>query len=184
MEKRRSFLTVLLVLVALYLTAKVLAGRYLPRFEHESKKHSLAAEFAAKDIGGTNHALIDYRGRVVVLSFWSIHCPPCLDELPDLIAFQKKYDLKQVRVLTINTDDEDPAEIQKAIEEYQIDLPVILDRQVDFELSRAYGVRALPTNFFIDRSGNIAEHYLGVVPWLGSRVEGIVAELLAAKASQ
>lgn len=41
---------------------------------------------------------------VLVLNFWSIHCPPCIKELPHFNTLENEYQNKQVRVLLINLD--------------------------------------------------------------------------------
>ncbi|MFH4965783.1 TlpA disulfide reductase family protein [Gaetbulibacter sp. M235] len=41
---------------------------------------------------------------VLVLNFWSIHCPPCIKELPHFNTLETEYQNKHVRVLLINLD--------------------------------------------------------------------------------
>lgn len=46
------------------------------------------------------------RGRPFVLAFWSVHCPPCRDELALWAGWQRRF--PQLRMLLVNTDfDED-----------------------------------------------------------------------------
>lgn len=42
------------------------------------------------------------RGRPFVLAFWSVHCPPCRDELALWAEWQRRF--PQLRLLLVNTD--------------------------------------------------------------------------------
>ncbi|MCB1577796.1 MAG: TlpA family protein disulfide reductase, partial [Xanthomonadales bacterium] len=46
----------------------------------------------------------DYRGKVVVLTFWASWCGYCLKELPVLENLQRKVGSEQIAVVAINTD--------------------------------------------------------------------------------
>ncbi len=48
-------------------------------------------------------SLKKYKGKVVVINFWSIYCPPCINEIPSFHALQEKYG-KKLRVLAFTLD--------------------------------------------------------------------------------
>jgi thiol-disulfide isomerase/thioredoxin len=49
-----------------------------------------APDFTLKDLEGNDITLHEYRGRVVVLSFWATWCPACRAEMPSLEALHRR----------------------------------------------------------------------------------------------
>src|SRR5580692_13087059 len=65
-----------------------------------------APDFTLKDMRGNPVRLESYRGKVVILNFWTKTCGPCREELPDLAEMtQVLADRKDVVVLSVSTDD-------------------------------------------------------------------------------
>ena len=54
------------------------------------------------DHRGTNHTLVAYRNRVVLVNFWATWCEPCREEMPALQALQNKMGQERLVVLTVN----------------------------------------------------------------------------------
>ncbi|HZE79355.1 MAG TPA: redoxin domain-containing protein, partial [Candidatus Polarisedimenticolia bacterium] len=50
---------------------------------------SQAPDFTVQDTD-RKVSLHDYRGKIVVLNFWSAHCAPCIAEMPSLVQLQKR----------------------------------------------------------------------------------------------
>src|SRR5258708_1899702 len=59
--------------------------------------------------GGPNKHLSDFRGKVVLLSFWASWCTPCLIELPSFIDLYQKLSDKGLVILPLNVDESDQA---------------------------------------------------------------------------
>ena len=45
-----------------------------------------ANSFLLKDTEGKKHTLSQYKGKWVIVNYWATWCPPCLEEVPDLVA--------------------------------------------------------------------------------------------------
>ena len=102
MTTRRLLLAALIVLVAV--TSVIAMVRYTRRVEHEMTHASAAGTtlrflkervdvpaFAAADLDGPSDSTADFKSKVVLVNFWATWCPPCREEIPDLIALQEKY---------------------------------------------------------------------------------------------
>src|SRR4029079_13453119 len=48
-----------------------------------------APDFELEDVNGGKVPLSDYRGKTVVLNFWTTTCQPCLEEMPSLAELAK-----------------------------------------------------------------------------------------------
>ena len=112
-----------------------------------------APDFALKTPSGEEFKLSALRGTPVVLNFWATWCPPCRAELPELRSASERY-AGQIAVVGVNQA-ESAATVAKAAVELGLTFPIPLDHRGD--VSQVYGVRSLPTTFFIDRDGVIRQ---------------------------
>src|SRR3954452_17502881 len=71
-------------------------------------------------------ALHDLRGKIVVLNFWATWCPPCVDEMPSLVALQAKM-RDTVTVLAVSLDANEDA-YHRFLKDYNVNLLTVRDR--------------------------------------------------------
>lgn len=105
---------------------------------------------------GENVKLSDYLGNsYVLIDFWASWCPPCRAENPHLVEVYKKYKDKGFEVIGISLDKkEDPW--LKAIQQDGLPWEQFIDPKAwAGEGVVKYGVRLIPSNFLIDKNGNI-----------------------------
>jgi peroxiredoxin len=112
-----------------------------------------APDFALTTLDGEEFRLSAQRGTPVVLNFWATWCPPCRAELPELRAASERHG-NQVAIVGVNQA-ETPATVAKSAPALGLTFPIPLDKSGT--VSRVYGVRSLPTTFFIDRDGVIRQ---------------------------
>lgn len=127
----------------------------------------LAPDFELPSLDGTPVRLADYRGKVVVLNFWTKTCAPCLEELPSLAELGKSLaQHPRVTLLTITTDDTaaDARTTLRSVLGEDVSLPVLIDRDAKVVTDR-FGTRLYPETWFIDPDGVIRARVDGPRDW-------------------
>ncbi|MFQ5840163.1 MAG: TlpA family protein disulfide reductase, partial [Candidatus Methylomirabilales bacterium] len=107
-----------------------------------------APDFAIETFEGKRLALVELKGRVVVVNFWASWCyPACYDEAPVFEAGWRAYRDQGVTVVGINIQDTE-AKARAFIEQFRLTFPNGPDPQG--KISIDYGVYGVPETFFID----------------------------------
>ena len=119
-----------------------------------------AIDFALLNLTGQQIWLSDLRGKVVIVTFWATWCPPCRTEIPELNNVYLDLKSEGVEILAIDVR-ESPDVVNEFVQDMGMNYPVLLDSRG--YLAYAYGVRGIPTSFFIDRQGILREMRVGGV---------------------
>jgi thiol-disulfide isomerase/thioredoxin len=115
--------------------------------------------FVVKDIAGGIHTLPSYSGKWVVVNFWATWCPPCLEEIPDLIALHEKH--KNLSVIGIAVDYKSLEEVKGFVDDNLISYPIILGE--DKVLQQFSSASVLPTTYIYNPQGNLVKVRQGLV---------------------
>lgn len=130
-------------------------------------RNRLAPDFELPDLEGRRVKLSDYRGKVVVINFWTKTCAPCLDEMPSLNDFGRALDAHpDIVLLTINTDPS--AEDAKATLQSILETPptfVTLNDPESAVVAGRFGTKLFPETWFIDPKGVIRARIDGPRNW-------------------
>ncbi len=101
-------------------------------------------------------SLQDFRGKIVLLDFWTFCCINCIHVIPDLKKLEAKYPNELV-VIGVHsakfTNEKGTESIRQAILRYEIKHPVVNDK--DFEIWQSYDVHSWPTLVLINPNGRI-----------------------------
>ena len=130
-------------------------------------------EFEATDLHGESVALSDFRGKVVVLNFWGIWCPPCRVEIPELLEMYHVLQGDGLEIVSVNTDGERDI-VPPFVEKNEISFPVVFDDGA----SDLYEVISYPTSFVLDRRGRIRYVSEGYHPGTVADLQRIVEHIL------
>jgi cytochrome c biogenesis protein CcmG, thiol:disulfide interchange protein DsbE len=112
----------------------------------------LAPDAVFLDLSNHQVRLSSYRGKVVVLNFWYVACPPCKTEMPALERAYQSHSARGLVVLGVDVSD-DAATITGFIQQLDITYPIVRDQ--DARATIRYGLYATPSSFIIDRHGII-----------------------------
>ena len=124
------------------------------------KERAEIPPFTATDVTGKAVSTAQLRGKVVLINFWATWCPPCREEIPALIALQKKYQA-ELQIVGIAQDSGSPEDVRQFMTANGMNYPSVLSSP-DIE-KRFPGVYALPTTFVLDRDGRLAQKHVGLL---------------------
>lgn len=113
-----------------------------------------APGFSLKDLEGKRVTLEQFKGKTVVIAFWSTWCSRCEEELTFLRdTFGTRDD---VAVLLVNQDAEKGvilSRVQALRDRLGITFPILMDEGL--RLWEGYGINALPTSVVVDKNGAV-----------------------------
>jgi peroxiredoxin len=165
-------------------------------------------DFKLRDPKGKPVQFSDFKGRIVLLNFWTTWCPGCVQEIPALIELQRR-NAPRLMILGISLDGQTEldehghvagthsdsghgqdkangtvAEIGAKVEQFVkgngVNYPVLLDP--NNEVGRRFNGGELPTNVLIDSQGYVRRRFIG-----GRNVaafEAMIDELASPKAER
>jgi thiol-disulfide isomerase/thioredoxin len=112
--------------------------------------------------GGRDLALADFRGRFLLLDFWTFCCVNCLHVLDELRWVEEKY-AEELVVVGVHSPkfvhEADPVALAAAVDRYDVHHPVLDDP--DLVTWQAYTARAWPTLVLVDPEGYVVAQYSG-----------------------
>ena len=114
-----------------------------------------APDFTLPSLEGKNVRLSDYKGKVVLIDFWSTTCDPCMVEMPHLVDLYKKHKDKGFVVLAISLDGpESRAQVNSVVHDKDMIFPVLLDEETAV-VGKFNPKKEMPYAVLVDRDGSI-----------------------------
>jgi thiol-disulfide isomerase/thioredoxin len=164
------------VIACLVITTSIVAAiasadtsRFVPWTRSETPALSL------NDPSGRVHALADYRGKVLLITFWATWCEPCRDEMPAMNALRQKLGGDGFEILAVNYG-ESPIRVREFLAREQLDLIALLDPNRD--AAKAWRVRVLPGSFLVDAEGRVRYAVIGEYDWASDEAMRTVRAVL------
>jgi len=119
-----------------------------------------AADFRVTDTNGKTHTLAGYKGKWVLVNYWATWCPPCLEEIPDLIALHENKKNNLV-VIGVAMDYRNAKQVTDFAEGLLVDYPIVLGNpQVVSQIGPAQG---LPTTYLYNPEGKMVAQQVGLI---------------------
>ena len=119
-----------------------------------------AADFRVTDTKGKVHTLSGYKGKWVLVNYWATWCPPCLEEIPDLIALHEDKKNNLV-VIGVALDYRDPKQVIDFAEGLFVDYPIVLGNAK--VVSQIGPIQGLPTTYLYNPEGKMVAQQVGAI---------------------
>lgn len=118
--------------------------------------------FLAHDLDGQIVSTAALKGKVVLVNFWATWCPPCREEIPQLVKLQAAYK-DQLQIIGISEDEDVPPEaVRNFARTMHVNYPIVI---VSRELEKEFGgIPALPTSFVVNKDGGVVQKHVGLFP--------------------
>ncbi len=142
-----------------------------------ANRNRIAPDFELPDMSGKKVRLSDFRGKTVILNFWTKTCGPCKEEIPalaELAGTLKKHD--NIVLLTVSTDDGpdavrdtlkvllDQNGTTDAVKNGEAPFPILFDPELDVVRGK-YGTTLFPETWIIDPRGVIRARFDRALDW-------------------
>jgi thiol-disulfide isomerase/thioredoxin len=112
-----------------------------------------------KDRDGADYTLSGLHGKWVLVNFWAPWCPPCLQEMPDLVSLQQRHgDLQVIGVAVMYGSRK---EVMDTVSKLSVSYPVVFgneDTAGDFG-----GLDGMPTSFLYAPTGKLVGRHQGIL---------------------
>jgi thiol-disulfide isomerase/thioredoxin len=126
------------------------------------------------DMNGNKYDLRVANGKVYVINFWFINCPPCKKEIPELNEMVAKYkENKDVVFLAIALDDR--SDLKEFIKTLPFNYNIVDDGRF---YSSKYGIKGYPTHVIVGKDGLIKFSTIGLATNTVYWVDKTIAEQL------
>jgi thiol-disulfide isomerase/thioredoxin len=134
--------------------------------------------FASKDTGENNINTSDFAGKIMVLNFWFIDCPPCRSEIPSLNNLSESYK-NDSSVVFIAVALDSKSRVKNFLQNNSFGYKMICNGRA---IAAQYGIGLYPTSVVVDQQGKITFHTTGLtnntVPWIKKTIEDLESKNL------
>jgi cytochrome c biogenesis protein CcmG, thiol:disulfide interchange protein DsbE len=147
-----------------------------------------APDFTLQGHDGKPVSLSDFKGKVVVLNFWASWCNVCKAEKPSLSEMTEEMAQDDFVVVTLASD-HNWEDVQKVLPngapfQVLLDPPTDIGRPGPLDddnlgaIAQAWGIKAVPETFIIDKKGNVRMYMINKRDWDSSVAETCLQALI------
>jgi thiol-disulfide isomerase/thioredoxin len=138
-----------------------------------------ASQYGFTLLDGRRMKMADYAGKVLVLDFWATFCPPCREEIPQLIELQRRYGPEGLSIVGLNVGGpDDRPKVPEFVRSYRIQYTL---GYPDTEMVNLYlgDNDTIPQTIVFDRKGRLVKHFIGYDKTLPAELEQAIQSALA-----
>ena len=128
-------------------------------------------DYSLPDVNGKKHSLADYKGKWVIVNYWATWCPPCQEEIPDLVEFHDRHKDDDAVVIGINFEDIGEEQLSAFVDSFLISYPIL--RSEPLAETPLGAIPGLPTTFIIAPDGSPVARQVG--PVTGKQLDDYIA---------
>lgn len=140
--------------------------------------------FNTTDMNGNKLNLKKLQGKIVVLNFWFINCPPCRMEIPDLNELVDSFKTND-KVIFVAVALDSKWDLKDFLKTSPFSYSIVDDGRF---IAQGYGIRSYPTHVIVDTEGRVYFHTTGLtmntVYWLKKSINELLAKQSTSIASQ
>lgn len=131
------------------------------------------------DLAGQPMALAEFRGKIVLLSFWATWCGPCMQAIPHEKELLEHFGSEKFAIVGVNGDSDKPDRALDAVKDHGVAWRSFQNKRVDGScIDREWHVSGWPTFYLLDTNGTIAKTWQGMPPQ--STMRAAILELIDA----
>lgn len=135
------------------------------------KTGSKFSSFKTTDIDGNKINTKNLAGKIIVLNFWFINCPPCVREIPELHKLSQTY-REDSSVVFIAVALDLASDIREFLKTHPFGYRIVDNGRY---ISNQYSINSYPTNVVVSPEGKVYFHAsgfgMGTVHWISKSIE-------------
>jgi thiol-disulfide isomerase/thioredoxin len=134
-------------------------------------------DLTLKTLDGRTLNSRDWKGKVTLVNFWATWCPPCREEIPDLIKLQDRYK-DHLQIIGVSSDEGSTSDVAKFVADHRMNYPIVMEKDFPAVTQAFPGIFALPTTFVIDEDVMMVQKHVGLLnPALIEQETRVLAKL-------
>lgn len=136
---------------------------------------AVAPELDLLDLTGKRHRMADYRGQLVLVTFWATWCPECIYEMPSLQRVWERLRGRGFVLLAVNVD-EPPEVVARFATMNGLRFPLLLDPEM--AAYKRWPVLGVPASYVVAADGLVRYEAVGARDWDAPEMRAVLERLL------